>query len=397
MRVCHVWDRFWPLEIGGVERYILWLSHYLAKNRKIDFSLITGRTKILLVTRNILKHEDAGFLKVSRLGPRPVDIVSGAFVYLFGSMPKLVEEMKLASLCHEAAKSQAAKTADIFHIHGIWADLEFIRLGMYLSRRFHKPLVVTLHGVVGDPKQGGMPLESPKIRDILHNYTDGIITYSKDVLSVLERIGVGRKTYFMPNFVDTKKFLKPNSAKNNARDPTIIYVGRLENVQTPEVVINAFKKVHEKFSNAKLLVVGYGTRADEVKRLVHDLNLDGNVSLLGKQTDVRKFLWNSDIFVATNFSYIASLEAWSAGLPVIAPDFGILKEVVAHEFNGLLVPEHDADSYAAAIIRLIEDEPLRKKLALNGFQTVRNYDADNVLAKIGDVYQSIISSEANSR
>ena len=36
--------------------------------------------------------------------------------------------------------------------------------------------------------------------------------------------------------------------------------------------------------------------------------------MMGKQTDVRKFLWNSDIFVATNFGYMASLEAWSAGL-----------------------------------------------------------------------------------
>jgi glycogen(starch) synthase len=390
LHVCHVWERFWPLEIGGLERYILWLTNYLAKKEELDFSLITGRTKVLLITKNIKKFEDAGFLKVYRLGPSPVDLVNGVFMYASGSKPRLVEKMKLASLCHEAAKCKVAHSADVFHIHGIWEDLEYINLGVYLSRHFHKPLVVTLHGgFVGDPLHGGMPLESPAVKSILENDATAITTYSKEVLSVLGRMELGEKSHLITNFVDTVHFKNPFSSVLPHED-TVIYVGRLEPVQTPEIVIKAFKQVNTQFPNAKLHVVGYGSLYESLKSLIKELNLEDAVLMMGKQTDVRTFLWNSDIFVATNFGYIASLEAWSAGLAVVAPNFGILKETISHENNGLLVEQHDVDQLASALISLIKDKEFRRKLALNGAQAVKNYDIREVAPKMAEIYQSVI-------
>ncbi len=391
MHVCHVWERFWPIEIGGLERYILWLSNYLAKNKDIDFSLVTGRTKILLVTKNIKKFEDAGFLKVYRLGPSPVDLVNGVFMYAFGSKPKLVEKMKFAGLCYEAERWKTAQSADLFHIHGIWGDLEYINLGVYLSQRFKKPLVVTLHGgFVGDALHGGMPLESPAIKSILKEHAAAITTYSKEVLGVLERMGLGEKSHLVTNFVDTAHFTKPNLS--NSHDDTVVYVGRLEPVTSPEAIIRAFKQVNAKFPKAKLQIVGYGSLFETLKGLIHDLNLEQTVFLMGKQTDVRPFLWNSDIFVATNFGYIASLEAWSAGLAVVAPNFGIMKETITHEQNGLLVEPQNIDQLSSAFISLIGNKRLRQKLASNGNKTAQNYDIRAVAPKMSSIYQSVIKN-----
>jgi glycosyltransferase involved in cell wall biosynthesis len=241
MHVCHVWERFWPIEIGGLERYIIWLSSYLSKKESIDFSLITGRTKLLLTTKNISKFEDAGFLKVYRLGPGPVDLINGACMYTLGSTPKLVERMKFAGLYKEALRWKVPRSADVFHIHGIWRDLEYINLGVYLSRHYHKPLVVTLHGgFVGDPQHGGMPLQSPSVRSILEKDVAAITTYSKEVLSTLERLGLGYKSHLVTNFVDTSQFKNP--AESSPHETTVTYVGRLEPVQTPDLVIKALKK-----------------------------------------------------------------------------------------------------------------------------------------------------------
>ena len=390
MRVCHVWERFWPIEIGGLERYILWLTNYLAKSEEIDFSLITGRTKILLATKNIKKFEDAGFLKVYRLGPNPADLVSGAFMYALGSTPQLVDKMRFTSLCREAAKWKFAKSADIFHIHGIWSDLEYINLGVYLSRHFHKPLILTLHGAfVGDALHGGMPLGSPAVRSILENDAAAITTYSKEVFGFLQQMGLGKKSYFVTNFVETEKF-NNHKASVAPHEPTVIYVGRLEPVQTPQIVVEAFKQVNAAYPNAKLVLVGYGTLFEYLKNLVKELNLEDSVSMVGKQTDVRKFLWNSDIFVATNFGYIATLEAWSAGLAVVAPEFGVLKETISHGKNGLLVQPENVDELASALMTLVKDKELRQKLALNGAQTVKDYDTSVVAPKLSQIYQSVI-------
>jgi glycosyltransferase involved in cell wall biosynthesis len=391
LHVCHVWERFWPIDIGGLERYILWLTSYLAKKQAIEFSLITGRTKFLLLTKNIKKYEDAGFLKVYRLGPNPVDVLNGAFIYTLGSTPKLVEKIKFASLYQEAAKWKGAQSADVFHIHGIWRDLEYINLGIYLSRHYHKPLVVTLHGgFVGSPLQGGMPLETPIVKGILENDASAITTYSRGVLDTLERMGLGKKSYLVTNFVDPPHFKNPSPVQPH--DTTVIYVGRLEPVQTPDLVIKAFKKVIDQVPTAKLIIVGYGTCFEPLKLLIKELNLEKSVTMAGRQTDVRSFLWNSDIFAATNFGYIATLEAWSAGLAVVAPKFGILKETISHEKNGLLFEPDSVDDLAAALIRLIKDKQLRETLAVSGAQTVQNYDIRAVAPKMSQIYRSVVEN-----
>lgn len=386
LHVCHVWDRFWPLELGGLERYILDLTNYLSKSKDYEFSLITGRSKLRFITRNISKREDTGFLKVYRLGPTPVDLVNGLVYSTLHTTPSLVEKAMQADLYREAAKSEVAKSADVFHIHGIWRDLQYVKLGIHLSRRFRKPLVLTLHGgFVGDPQHGGMPLESPEVRSILENDTYQITTYCREVLGVLERMGLGYKSHLITNFVDTWRFTNQQLAAPQ-REVTAIYVGRLERVQTPGLVIKAFKRVADQCPNAKLLMVGYGTLYAELQSLIKELGLEHAVSMLGRQTDVRKFLWNSDIFVATNFGYIASLEAMSAGLAVVAPNFGILKETIVDKQTGLLVEEHNVDELADALVSLIKDEEYRKKLAHNGWKAVGHFDIREVAPRMARVY-----------
>jgi glycosyltransferase involved in cell wall biosynthesis len=389
MHVCHVWDRFWPLEIGGLERYILWLSNYLARKQAIEFSLITGRTKFLLVTKNIKKYEDTGFLKVYRLGPNFVDLINGLCMYTLGSTPKMVEKAKFAALFREAAKWKVAQSADVFHIHGIWSDLEYIKLGISLSKHFNKPLVVTLHGgFVGDPRHGGMPLEAPHVRSILEKDVSAITTYSKEILGTLDQLGLGYKSHLVTNFVDASHFEKPEKAPTH--EVTVTYVGRLEPVQTPDLVIKAFKKVNDKLPNAKLTIVGYGRMFGALQALIKQLNLEGSVTMAGKQTDVRKYLWSSDVFVATNFGYIATLEAWAAGLSVVAPNFGVLKETISSGINGLLFEPGSVDDLAEKLTRTIKDKRLREHMAFNGAQTVQDYDIRSVAPRLSEIYRSVI-------
>ncbi len=306
-------------------------------------------------------------------------------MYALRTQPQFIKNAKLASLCREAANWETAKTADIFHIHGIWGDLEYIKLGVFLSQHFKKPLVITLHGgFIGDPLIGGMPLTSPEVRKILFS-ANAITTYSKEVFLGLEQMGLDSKTRLITNFVNTTYFANHNHSLPS--EGTVIFVSRLEAVQNPEVIIKAFKYVNKECPKAKLNIVGYGTQFEALKHLITDLGLQDSVFLMGKQTDVRQFLWNSDIFVATNFGYIASLEAWSAGLAVIAPNFGILKEIISNGDNGLLVAPNNAEQLGNAIIDLLKNRDYRLSLALKGFQTVKDYDISSVAPKMAEVYQ----------
>ena len=128
-------------------------------------------------------------------------------------------------------------------------------------------------------------------------------------------------------------------------------VTRFSKPKDPLTPIRAFAKVKKEVPKATFTIVGYGPLYEEADRLIQSLNLSGSVTMVGMKSDVRKFLWNSDIFIGTRGSYITTLEAWAAGLAVLAPDFGIIKELVSiNEHN-----ENEKDIVNDILLRLLEN------------------------------------------
>jgi hypothetical protein len=82
---------------------------------------------------------------------------------------------------------------------------------------------------------GGMPLESPAVRNILENDVAAITTYSKEVLRYTAEIGVKPKKPPNNKLRRYTPLQKPNRGQPH-HPVTVIYVGRLEPVQTPDLV-----------------------------------------------------------------------------------------------------------------------------------------------------------------
>jgi glycosyltransferase involved in cell wall biosynthesis len=232
-----------------------------------------------------------------------------------------------------------------------------------------------------------MPLRAPATLDVLRR-ADAITTFSKETLNVLRELGLDKRSRLIPNFVDTRSFNRP--ASNGGGSGTrIVMVSRLSKPKDPITSILAFYQVRKEIPEATFKIVGYGPLYEEANRLVQDLNLEGAVTLVGMKSDVRKFLWDSDIFIGTRGSYITTLEAWAAGLVVIAPEFGIMKEIISNGENGLLVPPGDVNQLASAMISLIRNKDLRTTLASNGAQALKKHDIRNVASSIANIYTSL--------
>lgn len=85
---------------------------------------------------------------------------------------------------------------------------------------------------------------------------------------------------------------------------------------------------------------------------------------------------------------IVILEAWAAGLPVIASNIGGLQKLVSHEQDGLHFPSGDAQALAAALTRIANDPGLRRALAAAGYAKMTNhYTWQAVSARLEDIYQ----------
>jgi N-acetylgalactosamine-N,N'-diacetylbacillosaminyl-diphospho-undecaprenol 4-alpha-N-acetylgalactosaminyltransferase len=117
----------------------------------------------------------------------------------------------------------------------------------------------------------------------------------------------------------------PIEQKRNSKvkkEYKFISVGRLIDVKHFDKLIIEFSKVCKK--NDKFVIIGDGPKKSNLKQLIRKLNLQDNVSLLGRQKDVYKFLNQSQYFIYASevegFPNVL-LEAMDAKLPIITTDF----------------------------------------------------------------------------
>ena len=78
----------------------------------------------------------------------------------------------------------------------------------------------------------------------------------------------------------------------------------------------------------------------------------------------------------------AILEAFMAGVPVVATDWPGPLEIVEHGVNGLVVPRGDVDALAAAVRRLVADRALRERLAAGATASAKRFDQARVLPEL---------------
>jgi len=390
MIVCHIWPIFFPFNIAGVERYVLNLSEFLyQQDQSIHFLLLTDRCSVnFWKAHRILKSERISSLEVHRLGPNFSSILGKASFKLIHRKFKILEDLLTVNLFREAVKIRGIDKVDIFHVHGFWQPVYPV-IGMMLSEHFHRPLVITLHGDSVHPNDPfSMPIRSPIALNVLR-HAAVITSYSLETLKVLDTLGLGQKSKLMPNFVEVKLFSRPASS-NIESGTRVVMVSRLSLGKDPITPIRAFAKVKKEVPEATLEIVGYGPLYETAKELIQELHLEGAVTMVGKKSDVRNNLWKNDIFIGTRGSYIATLEAWAAGLAVIAPKFGIMKEVISDGENGLLVSPGDIDELASAMISLMKNKDFRKRIIKNGTQALKKHDIRSIAPSIANVYKSLL-------
>jgi glycosyltransferase involved in cell wall biosynthesis len=76
------------------------------------------------------------------------------------------------------------------------------------------------------------------------------------------------------------------------------------------------------------------------------------------------------------------IDAYFAGLPVIATDWNMNKEVVEDGVTGLIVPIEDATALALAMFKMMQNRELVKKMSENSFYKAKDFNIDNVWPKI---------------
>lgn len=154
-------------------------------------------------------------------------------------------------------------------------------------------------------------------------------------------------------------------AERLAAGPVIGAVGRLDRQKGFDVLLDAIVSL----PGANLVIVGGGGERDALERQARELGVSSRVVITGWRDDARSLLGGFDVFALPSryegFPLVV-LEAMQAGVPVVATDVGSVSEAVTDSETGLLVPPDDPTALAAALASMLDDDPLRQRLAENG-------------------------------
>ncbi len=259
--------------------------------------------------------------------------------------------------------------------------------------------------------KGYFDTPSKKIVEYLTNFycdqtaTELIVPTKKTYDLFKEKYHFSKNIHIVPTGIEVDRFYKENFKEkelNELRNKiglskdsfTIMFVGRLAEEKSVDVLIESHKKLVNKY-NCTLLIVGDGPDIDKYKALARKLKIEQNVIFTGKVPweEVTKYYQLADIFATASKSETQGLtviEAMAASLPVVAVDDESFRTVIIEDLNGKLFKSKK--EYIEAVEEFIKNPSMLKKYGVQARINAEQYSSKYFAERVLDVYKQAIRS-----
>lgn len=286
---------------------------------------------------------------------------------------------------------------------------------IFLARLFNIPSVREVNGIGVDELRvaGWGDNFSLRIIDWLERFNlpkgNKIIAVTSKMKEVLQKdYGVPEdKIVVIPNGanidlfrpMDTLEARRELNLEQN--DYYICFVGTIWSPQGIEHLIRSMPSILRKCPNSPLLIVGDGTIKEELVKLAQRVGVSNKVIFTGMvlYRKVPLYINASDICVlpATRelnerigSSALKLCEYMACGKPVVASRFSGFEMIEDNE-TGILVQPEDPPELATAIVRLLQDEELRKEMGKNGRRyVVENRSWESVAKRTAEACEEVL-------
>ncbi len=200
----------------------------------------------------------------------------------------------------------------------------------------------------------------------------------------------------IPNGID-KNILMKNHNKSKVNGNVISCVGRLVAGKQIDVLLDAVSLAKRRGVLVYIKIVGEGPEYKKLRNQAENLGINDQISFLGrlaKNSDVYEVIRSSKVFCLPSevegFG-ITLLETMALGVPFIASDIPVIREVTNGGTGGILCSPGDSAEYCDAIIRLLNRPEYRKKLANEGRQLSKQYNWDILSKRMLNLYKDVLN------
>jgi glycosyltransferase involved in cell wall biosynthesis len=158
-------------------------------------------------------------------------------------------------------------------------------------------------------------------------------------------------------------------------------------------LINAVPLVLREEPDARFVIFGEGPLRSELEHQIKSLHLEKHVVLPGFRDDVLSCIKGFDLFVMSSETEglgTSLLDAMAAGKPAIGTDVGGIPEAIDDRVSGLVVPPNDPASLARAIVKLLKDDALAKRMGQAGRARARKlFSVDQMVDGTMEAYRRL--------
>jgi glycosyltransferase involved in cell wall biosynthesis len=185
---------------------------------------------------------------------------------------------------------------------------------------------------------------------------------------------------------------------------TVVFVGAFEAWHGIPNLVRAMSGVVAKHPAAQLVLVGSGSERDRIVRLVRQLHLEDRVKLTGhlEMRNVAECLAQADIGVAPysgwmEFSGLKLFDYKSAGLAIVASGAGGQPSTLKDGHTGLIVPPGDEEALGAAILRLVSDAPMRRKMGQAArLEAEQSHGWNHTARRLEQIFTAVVGRRENA-
>jgi glycosyltransferase involved in cell wall biosynthesis len=180
------------------------------------------------------------------------------------------------------------------------------------------------------------------------------------------------------------------------REPLLLFVGTLVRRKNPETAVRAFAALASRFPELKLVIVGRaGSASLEVEQAIKENQAAGRIEVLHglADTDLAALYRRASLLVMPSFYEgfgIPIIEAMASGLPVVASDIEVFREVGGDAVAYYGKPD-DAAALASTITALLGDGPRRVRMATAGTELSKQFHWDKIVRRYLEIYEAVLS------
>jgi glycosyltransferase involved in cell wall biosynthesis len=291
-------------------------------------------------------------------------------------------------------------------------------LAQLAARLAGVPLIVnTLHGFYfHDHMHPWLRRFYVAVERIAARCSDLILFQNEEDMATAIREGIARpqQIRYLGNGIDVRRF-DPGAVTEEVRRrtraslgieahaPVVGFVGRLVAEKGLRELLQAVPLVRQRFPEARFLLVG-GTDAEKADGLSPDvaraLGVADACVFAGVRADMPELYRAMDVFALPSYREgfpRAPLEASAMKLPCVVTDVRGCRQAVGHGRNGLLVPVGDVGALAEAILALLADRGLARRLGEEGRRrALLEFDERRVFSTVLAEYERLLAAKGLS-